>query len=495
VHTICFTEQEMAAFADASGDVNPIHMNKAASGADPFEAPVVYGVLGVLASLGKVNLSPGRVVRVIDATFNHAMLVDNAYQVAVSEHRDLDATITISDSDICLCTVRASYVEGPNPSVQVAQGTGRSEEPLVLSRSPVEPLEAVAGQYGGSIDSTRWLERRFYVQQALGGYAMHVLLCLSYLIGMRLPGVGGTLSRLRVVFPKIDDSDHPKSGERSLSYVASVAELNADLGEMTVSGVIDHSEQRVAMFTCEAHLSGGSPSNDYQLIEQRLGVSDNLKDRVAVVVGASRGLGAALAQGMASQGCHVYACSRTGDGPEGGPTWNGSVEHVRGECSDPEFCRRLLAHILRRHDGVHFLLCCAAPRVNAIGFEIQSMGRFNHFIRRSVELVTVPTAAFIRSVDEQGGSYLIVSSSALATMPLEWGHYVAAKAACEAVVVWAAKRFANVEMVVARVPRIGRGWSGAATGRDDMMAPEDVATLLVNRLAERVAAGVHIVEW
>lgn len=496
MHTICFTENEMAAFAAASGDVNPIHINESVSRAEPFEAPVVYGVLGVLAVLGTVNVRPGRVLRLVDATFSHAMLVGNTYQLSASEHGDLDATTVITDSDIRLCTVKASYIEGTNLSVQVAEVPRRLQEPLVFSRSSIEDLEVVTGQYGGNIDSTRWLERRFCVaQQGVSGYALQGLLCLSYIIGMRLPGVGGMLSRLQVVLPKVDDRDGPPLCREPLSYSALVTDFNPDLGEVTVSGAMHHCEQRVAMFTCEVHLSGVSSKSDYQQIERRLGVSNSLEGRVAVVVGASRGLGATLAQGMASQGCYVYACSRTGDGPESRPTWSGSVEHVRGECGDPDFCQRLLARILQRHGGVHFLLCCAAPRVGAIGFGTQSMGRFNHFIRQSIELVTVPTAAFISALDEQEGGYLLVSSSALDSMPREWGHYVAAKAAGEAVVVWAGKRFANVEMVVARVPRIGGGWSGAATGRDDMVAPEDVAALLVNRLAKRVAAGVHIVEW
>jgi hypothetical protein len=485
----------MAAFADASGDVNPIHADESSSSRRSFDAPVVYGVLGIMEALGAVDIRAGQVLHSLDATFSHPMLVGNSYQVAVCEQGDLAATAAINDSDMCMCSVKASYIGGVSSEVRVREGSSRLEEPVMLNRSAIESLEVVTGQYGGRTDSTRWLERRFHLaRHGVGGYALHGLLCISYVIGMRLPGVGGMLSRLQMFLPAIDEDCAPPSISEPLSYTALVTDFNPDLGEVTVCGTINQCGRRVVMFTCEVNLSGRAHTHNYQCAERRLGVSGDLEGRVAVVVGASRGLGAALAQGMASQGCYVYACSRTGGGQEGAPTWNGSVEHVRGECGDPEFCRALLERIIKRHGGMDFLLCCAAPKIGAIGFGIPSMSRFNQFIGQSIELITVPTAAFIGVLDNKEGGYLLVSSSALDTMPREWGHYVAAKAAGEAIAVWASKRFANVETVIARVPRMGRGWDGA-TGRDDLHAPEEVAARLVSRLLTRQSAGIHIMEW
>jgi 3-oxoacyl-[acyl-carrier protein] reductase len=39
-----------------------------------------------------------------------------------------------------------------------------------------------------------------------------------------------------------------------------------------------------------------------------------LKDKVAIVVGASRGLGKAIASTLADEGCHLAICAR-GEGP------------------------------------------------------------------------------------------------------------------------------------------------------------------------------------
>ena len=77
MRTICFTKREMQAFADASGDVNPPHMEDQTVAPRRFEAPVVYGVLGVLAALGALKDRSGSVLRALDANFHRPLFVDS----------------------------------------------------------------------------------------------------------------------------------------------------------------------------------------------------------------------------------------------------------------------------------------------------------------------------------------------------------------------------------------------------------------------------------
>jgi NAD(P)-dependent dehydrogenase (short-subunit alcohol dehydrogenase family) len=498
VHTICFTEQEMEAFADASGDVNPLHLNDKVVVAGGFEAPVVYGVLSVLAALSALKDRPGQVLRRVDASFNRPLFVGSRYRLKVHEGDACHATILIFDSDLQTCTVRASFAEGTMPAARVGAEPTRLPEPFEPSVEELESGLLVTGRYGASGGSMRWLEEHFCLPaRGVGCYALHGLLCTSYLIGMRLPGLGSLISRLQFALTQAVEPESAPRCTGPLTYEASVVELEADLGEVAVSGVFEHGERRVAMFTCQTHLSPLLAASDCRRVERYLEASDRLQGRVAVVVGASSGLGAAIAQGMASQGCDVYACSRSGKEPERcASSWIGSIEHACGDGSDPEFCRNLLERIMERHSGVDFLLCCAAPQLSGIGFGTHSMARFNDFLQRSIELVTVPMATFLQPIQIRAGGCLVVSSTALITLPREWGHYVAAKAACEGLAVWSAKRFPEVEIVVARVPRLGRKQriTNGAAG-EDTVELEEAAARLVNRLAERIRSGVHLVEW
>jgi NAD(P)-dependent dehydrogenase (short-subunit alcohol dehydrogenase family) len=496
--TICFTKGEMELFAEASGDLNPLHLQDQTVASGRFEAPVVYGVLGVLAALGALRARPGLALHAIDASFNRPLFAEHRYRLEVHEGDAFHACVMISDSGLRAFTVRMSFAGVADPPAHVGSQARRLREPLEPRIQELEGGLPATGSYGASHGSAKLLETRFCLPaRGVGPYALHGLLCASYLVGMRLPGLGSLISRLQFVLVRAKPL-YPKSEPRfigPLTYRAAVVEFDADLGEATVSAALDHGARKVANFTCQTQARSPRAASNPRRIERHLQVSSRLQDHVAVVVGASRGLGGALALGLASQGCDVYACSRSGDGPRGVLSWSGSIEHSRGDGSDPEFCRDLLERIMLRRDRIDFLLCCAAPRLYSIGFGTYSMARFNDFVQRSIELVTVPMATFLTAVQMRAGGCLFVSSTALETQPREWGHYVTAKAAGEALAIWSTRCFPDVEMVVARVPRLGLGWRNSERIEEDALETEQAAAHLVDRLAERVGPGVHLVEW
>jgi NAD(P)-dependent dehydrogenase (short-subunit alcohol dehydrogenase family) len=488
----------MDRFACASGDRNPLHAERAAGETRRHEAPIVYGVLSVLAAIGAAQVAPGRALCRVDASFSHPLFVGCEYELEVIERDDVHASIRILDSDLRAFTIGASFaVDGGG-----ARAAGGDASPRALA----------------------WLRERFRLSpRGVSDYALQGLLYASYLIGMELPGRGATMLRLRLALaPPAIGSSEPAAGAAAatgcargavgpLSCRSWLADLEQETGIASVASVLRDGERIVARLTCQAQPAPVPARPDMRRLIASTGVSDRLEGRVAVVVGASRGLGAALAQGLAAQDCAVYACSRGGGGEvagdsrgagggaagesrgagayEGACGGRGSIEPVRGDAGEPGFCRDLLARIVARHEGVDFLVCCAAPSLGAIGFGPASMSRFNGFVERSVALVTVPMATFLRAVQARAGSCLLVSSTAVTTLPRDWGHYVAAKAAGEAVAVWSARRFPEIEMVVARVPRLSGSGTGAGLG------VEEVAGRLVDRLARSEGAGVHLVEW
>src|SRR4051794_18532936 len=77
-----------------------------------------------------------------------------------------------------------------------------------------------------------------------------------------------------------------------------------------------------------------------------------LADRVAVVTGASKGIGLAVARELAAEGAHVVAGARTVTALEG-------VDRVTPfavDLTDPDGPRRLVDHALERHGRVDVLV-------------------------------------------------------------------------------------------------------------------------------------------
>jgi 3-oxoacyl-[acyl-carrier protein] reductase len=84
-----------------------------------------------------------------------------------------------------------------------------------------------------------------------------------------------------------------------------------------------------------------------------------LEGRVAVVTGASRGIGAAIARAFAAEGATLLLCARS-EGVEEVARELGSAERparaLRGDVSDPGFARQLISSAKKEYGGLDVLV-------------------------------------------------------------------------------------------------------------------------------------------
>src|SRR6476619_2037249 len=210
-----------------------------------------------------------------------------------------------------------------------------------------------------------------------------------------------------------------------------------------------------------------------------------LTDRIALVTGASRGIGAALALELAQAGAHVVAVARTVGGleelddriKEGG----GSATLVPLDVKDSEGIARLALALNERYQGLDVLIGNAGI--------LGSLSPLAHVEPKDWDnLIAVNVTAnwqFIRCMDtllrrSQAGRAVFLTSGVAHMGRAYWGPYAASKAALEVLVRTYAAECATTPVranLFAPGPTRTRMYASAFPGIDPLTLPtaEDVA--------------------
>jgi NAD(P)-dependent dehydrogenase (short-subunit alcohol dehydrogenase family) len=223
-------------------------------------------------------------------------------------------------------------------------------------------------------------------------------------------------------------------------------------------------------------------------IEALVPRSSVLEGKVALIVGASRGLGAAITRALALQGCAVWAsfarCEAEANELKkslaGAP---GDVTLFQGDAGDLDLCRALERRISDEHGKLDFLVCNACPAPLPLWIEPGAARRLNEYVSRSLALVSVPMAVFLGHLSGGSGWNVVISSVFVQEPPEEWPHYVSAKCAIEGLVRVAAVEYQAVSSLLVRPPRLATDMTNTVLGRKGAIPPERIAVGIVERLA------------
>lgn len=204
----------------------------------------------------------------------------------------------------------------------------------------------------------------------------------------------------------------------------------------------------------------------------------NLKDRIALVTGASRGIGYYTALELARAGAHVIACARTVGGLEelddAIKAVGGSATLVPFDLADMQAIDTLGASIFERWGKLDILVANAG----ILGV-ISPIGHVEAKVFEKVMTINVTaTWRLIRSVEpllaksDQGRALIMSSAAAHKCRPF-WGPYSASKAAVEALArTWAGE----TQRLPLRVVSVDPGATRTAM-RAQAMPGEDPSTL------------------
>jgi len=161
----------------------------------------------------------------------------------------------------------------------------------------------------------------------------------------------------------------------------------------------------------------------------------NLTGKVAIVSGASKGIGAAIAQGLAEQGAKVVICSRKQEAldaciTEINPT--GSMEIVGIECnvSDEAQMQNLVDKTIAKYERIDILVNCAATNPMFGPLEEMESTLFDKMMAVNVKSIFTLSNLCLPHMKKQGGGSVINIGSVEGLKPsANLGIYSVTKAA------------------------------------------------------------------
>ena len=177
-----------------------------------------------------------------------------------------------------------------------------------------------------------------------------------------------------------------------------------------------------------------------------------LKDKLALVTGASRGIGAATAEALAAAGAHVVLTARTAEDLEKVEerihAAGGSATIAPLDLIDGDSVGRLAAAVGGRWDALDILVLNAATLGTLTSVPAIDGKEFARVLTLNVVAQQAMIAAFDPMLRKSAGAALLAITSSVGAHPRAyWGAYGASKAALENLVLSYAEEVRNTTAI------------------------------------------------
>ena len=227
--------------------------------------------------------------------------------------------------------------------------------------------------------------------------------------------------------------------------------------------------------------------------------------RIALVTGASRGIGAAIAERLAAEGAHVVLTARTAKDLEAVEdrifAAGGSATIAPLDLTEAGSIDRLAAALRERWGKIDFIVLNAAMLGTLSPVPVIDAAEFNRVLTLNLLAQQAMIAAFDDLLRASVAGRLIVMTSSVSSKPRAyWGAYGASKAALENLALSYAEEVQNLSRVKVALVDPGKtrtkmralAYPGEdpATLKEPTVVGEAVAKLLSNDFATGVRLAV-----
>ena len=474
--TIRISNEDVLAFARWSSDRNPLHVDPVAAQRTFFGQPIAHGMLSVLSALKASGAGP---CTRIDVEFRGAVVPEHEYELDVA--RDAAGiAVTVRAGESALLIVRGGAAS--EPPVARARATLRTvpmrTDAAVRDLQDLEAGFEIAGTYETATDAS------LYASDSVLPLQARVLALCSYVIGMEVPGLRSLFTRATVSFFQPDrDSASLDYALRIVRFDRQFRMLDLELDVATPDG------RPVARALLRAYVRFSPVLTDIGELQRRLPPeAASLRDKVAVVIGGTRGLGADVTAALAAAGCHVYATyHRDKDASEELATrlmaHGLTASFLEGDAGSSSWSSAAVDTLRARHGRIDLLVlnACAPPNAARIGDD--DADAFDRYVSGNLRLARAPLTAFLPALRQSRGAVVTVSSSFVEEAPAGFTAYVALKQAVEGLARAASREYPEVAWLTPRPPRLQTAWNDTPTGVLGAIPSDRVASHIVHRLA------------
>jgi NAD(P)-dependent dehydrogenase (short-subunit alcohol dehydrogenase family) len=471
-------------FVAASGDANRLHVDPEFARRTMYGRCVVHGALVAIVMLGAVEEAMLGQARSLDLSFAQPVFPGEDLTLRSGPRHPGRVTVEAWSRGQACARITVEAGGSVLPPVPPRALACRSEP----RRLTLADLESAAGADYGDVYAPNVAGLRELAAQLGAGDIPDALLAwlaaASYTVGMLVPGADAVFAAAR-----IERSDGP--GPARLEVVPGARQPATGLLEVRARFGYGAASADLRL---RAFVRPGVPGPRPDVLLGHLPPSAALSGRQALVVGASRGLGASVAGALATQGATVWVGYARSDGlaeelrAEFGAE---RIRPVRFDAADGEDTRAAIARITRTAGSLDGAALCAAPPPQALPLHRDAVPTALAYLAESMAMTLYPLCEVLPHV-APGGWLALVSSSAVTDPPAAWPHYVAAKGAVEALAGYCRRHF-GLRVATIRPPRMRTDMTNGPTSGIGAAAPEAVAAAIVrwvldNRTGEEILA-------
>lgn len=451
---ISINQSQILDFSVASGDVNPLHVSDSYARTTPFGGIVAHGVLSFLLAATAIGESLSHAAS-LGVRFHFPILPGMPVNVEVREDGQHVRVITIRDgsrklaeSRICLGAETPTVnTLGTVPSLPLTQALDQVGEDT--------RRDLFVGPYWPDIAAIRKILAEVGTV-VIPEWVVVELCALSFCTGMVFPGKRALLRSV--------DIERPSKNEWPLELsieTPTAASVGRGLARIVVNALDPNGVQPGSHLMWRSRATAlirrepvpFSPSARSDL---------PLAGRTALVVGGSRGLGAALKDSLIVRGCRTHVIQRSPTESSGGHPLL-SVYEI--DASDSRAIERVRREVERCSGGLDYLFLNATGVLQPMRLDPAHVDRISTYLSQEILLSLLPLTTMLPLI-RPGGICVYSSSQALTLQPhattfglesVDWPQYVAAKASVEAFFGVAKLEHPEVRFIVSRFPPLDTG--------------------------------------